>query len=49
MELFELKSEDRILKVFHKILLITGILTIIYLLKKLFEKYFDKKANNTPR
>jgi len=43
MELFEIKSKNKILIILHKIILVTGILALFYLLINLIEKYLNKR------
>ena len=43
MELFEIATKNKALRMLHKILLISGVLTLVYLLIKAYEEYVNQK------
>ena len=43
MEIFEIKSKNKILIILHKIILVTGLLALFYLLIQWIDEYLKKR------
>lgn len=42
METFEINTKNKVLRILHKILLVTGIITLLYLIIQLIDKYLKR-------
>jgi len=47
MEVFEINTKNKALRMLHKILLVTGIITLLYLVIQLFDEYLKSKKQSS--
>jgi len=47
MNFFELKSENKVLIIIHKILLVTGILALLYIGSQLIDNFLENRRNSS--